>query len=63
MGSRLLLNDTLETSSLYYGTAVIHDIDDFFYDEVKDKFDIELSLEQMDKIIEKTMQIAKIRRK
>ena len=43
--------------------SVIDDIDDFFYDEVKDKFGIALCLEQMDKIIEKTMQIAKSRRK
>ncbi len=42
--------------------AAINDIDDFLYDEVKDKFDIALSLEQMDEIIEKTMQIAKSRR-
>ena len=39
--------------------SAINDIDDFLYDEVKDKFDI--SLEQMDEIIEKTMQIAKSR--
>ena len=26
MGSRLLLNDTLKTSSLYYETVVINDI-------------------------------------
>ena len=43
--------------------SVINDIKDFFYDEVKDKFDIALCLEQMDKIIEKKMQIAKIKRK
>lgn len=42
--------------------AAMNDMDDFFYDEVKDKFDMALSLEQMDEIIEKTMQIAKSRR-
>ncbi len=42
--------------------SAINDIDDFLYDEVKDKFDMALSLEQMDEIIEKTMQIAKSRR-
>jgi type I restriction enzyme R subunit len=41
--------------------SVINDIDDFLYDEVKNKFDMALSLEQMDEIIEKTMQIAKSR--
>ena len=43
--------------------SAINETDDFFYNEVKDKFDMALSLEQMDKIIEKTMQIAKSRRK
>ena len=42
--------------------SAINDIDDFLFDEVKDKFDMALSLEQMDEIIEKTMQIAKSRR-
>ena len=42
--------------------SAINDIDDFLYDGVKDKFDMALSLEQMDEIIEKTMQIAKSRR-
>ncbi len=42
--------------------SAINDIDDFLYDEVKDKFDMALSLEKMDEIIEKTMQIAKSRR-
>ena len=42
--------------------ATINDIDDFLYDEVKDKFDVVLSIEQMDEIIEKTMHIAKSRR-
>jgi len=42
--------------------ATINDIDDFLYDEVKDKFDVLLSIEQMDEIIEKTMHIAKSRR-
>lgn len=42
--------------------SITNDIDDFLYDEVKNKFDITLSPEQMDEIIEKTMQIAKSRR-
>ncbi len=41
--------------------AAINNIDDFLYDEVKEKFDMVLSLKQMDEIIEKTMQIAKTR--
>jgi type I restriction enzyme R subunit len=40
---------------------VINDIDDFLYDEVKGVKGIELSPEQMDEIIEKTMQVAKNR--
>ena len=43
--------------------SAINAIDDFLYDEVKGKFDMALSLEQMDEIIEKTMQIAKSRRR
>jgi len=39
-----------------------NDIDDFLYDEVKDRYGVSLALEQMDEIIEKTMQVAKHRR-
>ncbi len=42
--------------------AAKNDIDDFFFDELKNKFDMVLSTKQMDEIIEKTMQIAKRRR-
>ncbi len=41
---------------------VINDIDDFLFDKVKQEYGIALSLEQMDEIIEKTMQIAKHRK-
>lgn len=40
----------------------INEIDDFLYDKVKDRYGLSLSLEQMDEIIEKTMQTAKSRR-
>ncbi len=40
----------------------INDIDDFLYDEVKEKFNIDLNLNQMDEIIDKTMKIAKTRK-
>lgn len=40
----------------------MNDIDDFLYDEVKEQYSVALSLEQMDEIIEKTMQVAKHRR-
>lgn len=40
----------------------MNDIDDFLYDEVKEQYGVTLSLEQMDEIIEKTMQVAKHRR-
>lgn len=40
----------------------MNDIDDFLYDEVKEQYGVALSLEQMDEIIEKTMQVAKHRR-
>ena len=43
--------------------SAVNDIDDFLYDEVKGKFGVELNTEQMDEIIEKTMQIAKSRRR
>ncbi|MBZ0179749.1 MAG: HsdR family type I site-specific deoxyribonuclease [Melioribacteraceae bacterium] len=42
--------------------TVINEIDDFLYDEIKGQKNIDLSLEQMDNIIEKTMQVAKHRR-
>ncbi|HAU0840593.1 TPA: type I restriction endonuclease subunit R [Legionella pneumophila] len=42
--------------------SAINDIDDFLYDKVKDRYGLSLSLEQMDEIIEKTMQVAKNRR-
>ena len=38
-------------------------MDDYFYDELKEKQGIELTTEQMDEIIEKTMQIARSRRR
>lgn len=41
----------------------INDIDDFLFDEVKDKYSIALSTLQMDDIIEKSMSIAKNRRR
>ncbi|MDB2550543.1 HsdR family type I site-specific deoxyribonuclease [Rickettsiales bacterium] len=40
----------------------INDIDDYLYDEVKEKFNIDLHLNQMDEIIDKTMKIAKTRK-
>ena len=42
--------------------AVENDIDDFLHDEIKDRFDVVLSTEKMDEIIEETMQTAKYRR-
>lgn len=42
--------------------AVVNDIDDYLYDNVKERYNIPLSLDQMDEIIEKTMQIARNRR-
>lgn len=42
--------------------ATINDIDDYLYDDVKSKYQISLSIEQMDEIIEKTMHVAKSRR-
>ena len=41
--------------------TVMNDIDDFLYDEVKEQYGVTLNLEQMDEIIEKTMQVAKSR--
>lgn len=43
--------------------SAINDIDDFLYDEINHKSGVALSLEQMDEIIDKTMQIAKNRRR
>jgi len=40
---------------------VINEIDDYLYDELKTERGIELSLDQMDKIIEKILQVAKNR--
>ena len=42
--------------------TAMNDIDDYLYDEVKEQHGVALSLEQMDEIIEKTMQVAKHRR-
>ena len=42
--------------------TAMNDIDDFLYDEVKTKYEISLSSEQMDEIIHKTMRVAKHRR-
>jgi len=39
----------------------VNEIDDYFYDELKTVRGIELSLDQMDKIIEKVLQVAKHR--
>jgi type I restriction enzyme R subunit len=39
----------------------VNGIDDYLYDELKTERGIELSFEQMDKIIEKVMQVAKYR--
>jgi type I restriction enzyme, R subunit len=41
----------------------INDIDDYLYDEIKGKNRIDITIEQMDEIIEKVMQIAKHRSK
>jgi type I restriction enzyme R subunit len=40
---------------------VTNDIDDFLYDEIKGERGIDLSLEQMDEILEKVMQLARHR--
>ena len=37
-------------------------IDDYLYDEIKGKRGVDLSLEQMDELIEHTMQVARHRR-
>jgi type I restriction enzyme, R subunit len=39
----------------------MNDIDDFLFDEVKDRYQINLSVEQMDEIIERTLKVAKHR--
>lgn len=39
----------------------INDIDDYFYDHIRDERGIDLSLTQMDEIIERTMQVARHR--
>ncbi|MEW6184317.1 MAG: HsdR family type I site-specific deoxyribonuclease [Thermodesulfobacteriota bacterium] len=39
----------------------INDIDDYLFDEVKGKAGVDLSLEQMDSLIERTLQVAKSR--
>jgi len=40
----------------------LNDIDDYLFDEVKGNKGIEISLDQMDEIIERTMQVSKHRR-
>jgi len=40
---------------------VVNEIDDYFFDELKTKKGLELSLDQMDTIIEKVLQVAKHR--
>ena len=40
---------------------VYNEIDDYFYDEVKGKEKIDISMDQMDAIIEKVLQVAKFR--
>ncbi|MEK7243263.1 MAG: hypothetical protein AAB112_03720, partial [Thermodesulfobacteriota bacterium] len=39
----------------------INDIDDYLFDEVKGKMGVEMSEEQMDALIERTLQVAKSR--
>jgi type I restriction enzyme, R subunit len=39
----------------------INDIDDYLFDEVKGKAGVEISIEQMDALIERTLQVAKSR--
>jgi type I restriction enzyme, R subunit len=43
--------------------ATINGIDDYLYDNVKEEFEVSLSTEQKDDIIDKTMQIARHRRR
>jgi len=40
----------------------INDIDDFLFDEVKGKHGVEISLDQMDELIDRTMQVTRHRR-
>jgi type I restriction enzyme, R subunit len=40
---------------------VVNEIDDFLYDEIRTKQNIDLSVDEMDKIIEKTLQVARFR--
>jgi type I restriction enzyme R subunit len=40
---------------------VLNELDDFFFDEVRDKRGIDIASEEMDEIIEKLMQVAKTR--
>ena len=61
--SNVLLESVLREQLQKFNRIQYKGIDDFFYDEVKSKFDMILSAEQMDEIIEKTMQIAKSRRR
>ncbi|MBL4762561.1 MAG: type I restriction endonuclease subunit R [Gammaproteobacteria bacterium] len=42
--------------------SAMNDIDDVLYDEVKEQYGVSLSVEQMDEIIAKTIQVAKHRR-
>ena len=42
--------------------AAINRIEDYLYDNVKEEFEVSLSTEYMDRIMEKTMQIARHRR-
>ncbi|MEE9369092.1 MAG: hypothetical protein V3V05_09565 [Pontiella sp.] len=39
----------------------INEIDDYLFDEVRDTKDIDLTLDQMDELIESTMRIARSR--
>jgi type I restriction enzyme R subunit len=39
----------------------MNDIDDYLYDEIRDTRGVELDLEQMDEIIERSMQLARHR--
>jgi type I restriction enzyme R subunit len=43
--------------------SVIDNIEDFFYDVLKEKFNVALSFEHIDEIIGKAMKIAKSRRR
>ncbi len=43
------------------GNAIVNEIDDYLYDEIKGNRGIVLSLDQMDNIIERTMLLARHR--